>query len=114
MDVFTGARWGELVGRQRHEYDSERRRVEIRTPLKEVGGKVRKKTGRVMIITRMAAADQARKEPTQEGADETAAGTRFVALPPGIAVLYEKLMDSHRDAFALSTPDGGRIPNLVL
>ena len=25
MDFHTGARWGELVGRQRHEYDSEPR-----------------------------------------------------------------------------------------
>ena len=40
MDFYTGARWGELVGRQRHEYDSERRGIESRTPLKEVAGKV--------------------------------------------------------------------------
>lgn len=25
MDVYTGARWGELVGQQWHEYDAERR-----------------------------------------------------------------------------------------
>jgi integrase len=42
MDVYTGARWGELVGQQRHEYDAERRGIEIRSPLKEVGGKVYK------------------------------------------------------------------------
>ena len=42
MDFYTGARWGELVGQQRHEYDSERRGIEIRAPLKEVGGKVYK------------------------------------------------------------------------
>jgi hypothetical protein len=40
MDFYTGARWGELVGRQRHEYDSEKRGIEIRTPLKEVARKV--------------------------------------------------------------------------
>ncbi len=33
---------GELVGQQRHEYDSEKRGIEIRTPLKEIGGKVYK------------------------------------------------------------------------
>lgn len=38
----TGARWGELVGQQRHEYDAERRGIEIRAPLEEVGGKVHK------------------------------------------------------------------------
>jgi hypothetical protein len=42
MDVYTGARWGELVGQQRHEYDSERRGIEIRSPLREVVGKVYK------------------------------------------------------------------------
>ncbi|WP_328616554.1 hypothetical protein OHS18_08585 [Amycolatopsis sp. NBC_00355] len=29
-----------------------------------------------------------------------------MTLPPGIAVLYEKLMDSPRDPSALSTPEG--------
>ena len=33
---------GVRVGQQRHEYDSERRGIEIRTPLKEVAGKVYK------------------------------------------------------------------------
>jgi hypothetical protein len=27
MDAYTGAWWGELVGQQRHEYDSERREI---------------------------------------------------------------------------------------
>ncbi|SEF23468.1 hypothetical protein SAMN05421837_102195 [Amycolatopsis pretoriensis] len=29
-----------------------------------------------------------------------------MALPPGIAVLYEELMDSHREPFVLFTPEG--------
>ncbi|WP_228004742.1 hypothetical protein [Amycolatopsis sp. YIM 10] len=40
LDGYTGARWGELVGQQRHEYDPERRRIRICAPLKEVSGKV--------------------------------------------------------------------------
>ncbi len=27
-------------------------------------------------------------------------------MPPGIAVLYEELMDSHREPFVLCTPEG--------
>lgn len=38
MDHYTGARWGELVGQQRHEYDHERRAIGIQEPLKELGG----------------------------------------------------------------------------
>lgn len=50
----TGARWGELVGQQRHEYDAERRGIEIRAPLEEVGGKVHKGGLRLTTITPMA------------------------------------------------------------
>ncbi len=32
LDFYTGARWGELVGQQRHEYDSEARAIQIREP----------------------------------------------------------------------------------
>jgi hypothetical protein len=109
MDFSTGARWGELVGQQRHEYDSERRGIEIRTPLKEVGGKVCK-GGRKSDDHH---SDDRQRPPTRrgnsrpkEGRTKTPAGTRFVALPPGIAVLYEELMGSHRDPFVLSTPEG--------
>jgi len=109
MDVYTGARWGELVGQQRHEYDSEKRGIEIRTPLKEVAGKVYK-GGRKSDDHH---ADGRQRPPTRrgnsrpkKGRTKTPAGTRFVALPPGIAVLYEELMDSHREPFVLCTPEG--------
>ena len=109
MDFYTGARWGELVGQQRHVYDSERRGIEIRSPLKEVGGKVYK-GGRKSDDHH---ADGRQRPPTRrgnsrpkKGRTKTPAGTRFVALPPGIAVLYEELMDSHREPFVLCTPEG--------
>ncbi len=109
MDVYTGARWGELVGQQRHEYGSEKRGIEIRTPLKEVGGKIYK-GGRKSDDHH---ADGRQRPPTRRGNSrpkngrtKTPAGTRFVALPPGIAVLYEELMDSHREPFVLCTPEG--------
>lgn len=37
MDLYTGARWGELAGQQRHEYDREHRSIAIQKPLKEIG-----------------------------------------------------------------------------
>jgi hypothetical protein len=42
MDLFAGARWGELVGQQAHEYDAARQAINIRTPLIEVGGQLSK------------------------------------------------------------------------
>lgn len=84
MDFYTGARWGELVGQQRHE-------------LKEVGGKVYK-GGRKSDDHH---SDGRQRPPTRRGNSrpkkertKTPAGTRFVALPPGIAVLYEELDDA--------------------
>ncbi|MEU4525719.1 hypothetical protein AB0F52_44215 [Amycolatopsis sp. NPDC024027] len=110
-DFYTGARWGELVGQQRHEYDSERRGIEIRTPLKEVGGKVYK-GGRKSDDHHL---DGRQRPPTRRGNSrpkngrtKTPAGTRFAAPPPGIAVLCEELMDSHREPFVLCTPEGIR------
>ncbi|WP_318780570.1 hypothetical protein [Amycolatopsis roodepoortensis] len=38
LDFYTGSRWGEPVCQQRHEYDSEARAIQIREPLKEIGG----------------------------------------------------------------------------
>lgn len=40
MDAYTGGRWGELAGQQRHEYDRDRRAIAIWQPLKEVSGKL--------------------------------------------------------------------------
>jgi hypothetical protein len=40
MDLYTGGRWGELVGQHRHEYSAERKAIAIREPLKEIGGKL--------------------------------------------------------------------------
>ncbi|WIX75608.1 hypothetical protein QRX50_29400 [Amycolatopsis carbonis] len=44
--------------------------------------------------------------PVRRRANQDSWGTRFEALPCGIAVLYEELMDSHRDPLVLSTPEG--------
>ncbi|MFJ7213498.1 hypothetical protein [Amycolatopsis sp. NPDC098790] len=44
-----------MTEQQRHEYDSEKRGIEIRTPLKEVGGEVYKGGWKMTIITRKSA-----------------------------------------------------------
>lgn len=110
MDAYTGARWGELVGQQHHEYDSEQWEITIRQPLKEVGGKVFK-GGRRIDLDEDEPAEPVggrsrRPRKPKKGRTKTPAGTRRVALPPSIAVLYEELLDSHGHPFVFCTPEG--------
>ena len=122
LDAYTGARWGELLGQQRHEYDAETRTISISQPLKEVSGRLYK-GGRLIDLDsdgpsssaidgeRSRAAGSgppapARRPRTKKGRTKTPAGTRPVELNPGIAVLYEELMDSHPHPFVLCTPEG--------
>jgi integrase len=74
MDLYTGGRWGELVGQQAHE-------LPVPVPTRRRG---RQKRGRT----------------------KTPAGTRTVQLPPGIAELYELLLDNHSNVFVFTTLDG--------
>lgn len=110
LDGYTGARWGELVGQQRHEYDAQQRAIAILQPLKEVGGRVFKggrqvgdETGARVPLPRAGA----RRTRVKKGRTKTPAGTRWVHLPSSIAVFYEELLDSHRHAFVFCTPEGG-------
>jgi hypothetical protein len=110
MDVFTGARWGEPAGRQRHEYDANQRAISIRTPLQEINGKLLK-GGKG--LSQPAAAEvsataqtSARRRGKQRGRTKTPAGTRLVDLPPSIAVFYELLLSSHSNAFIFTTLEG--------
>ncbi len=113
LDFYTGARWGELVGQQRHEYDAEARAIAIREPLKEVGGKLFK-GGRRIDAANLAELGPRPTRPVtprrgkakKKGRTKTPAGTRSVELPPSIAVFYEELMDSHRHPFVLCSAEG--------
>ncbi|WP_342741150.1 hypothetical protein [Amycolatopsis xylanica] len=102
MDAYTGARWGELVGQQRHEYDSAVRAIAIREPLKEFSGRVFKGGKAPAEI----AAPSRRRGKQRKGRTKTPAGTRLVEIPPSIAVFYEELMDSHSHPFILCSPEG--------
>lgn len=42
----------------------------------------------------------------RKGRTKTPAGTRWVDLPPSIAVFYELLLDSHTYPFVFATPEG--------
>jgi hypothetical protein len=109
VDVYTGARWGELVGQQRHEYDAQKKAIGIQAPLKEVGG-VLKKYGRAIAETAVAVpvpwSPRRRGATARKGRTKTPAGTRWVELPPSIAVFYELLLDSHAHPFVFVTPEG--------
>jgi integrase len=109
MDAYTGARWGELVGQQPHEYNDERRDIRIQSPLKEVGGKVFKSGLQAAHVTErpgLPPAGQSRRPKAKKGRTKTPAGTRLVEVPSSIAVFYEELLDSHRHPFVICTPEG--------
>lgn len=116
MDLYTGARWGELAGQQRHEYDRERQAIGIQQPLKEIGGQLFKGGRRVGPGGHIEGAPAATtRKPTRgakakkKGRTKSPAGTRWVSLPPSIAILYETLMDSHDNPFVFCTPDGNAL-----
>lgn len=106
MDAYTGGRWGELAGQQRHEYDSGCRAIAIRQPLKEVSGKLFK--GGVEVVSDGRGLEIARvgRPKVKKGRTKTPAGTRTVELPPGLALLYEELLDGHPHPFVLCTSAG--------
>ncbi|GLZ43629.1 integrase [Actinokineospora sp. NBRC 105648] len=107
FDVYTGARWGELAGQQRHEYDEQTKEISVQAPLKEVGGTL-KKYGTALVDTVPSPQPTRRRHglSARNGRTKTPAGTRGVELPPSIAVFYELLLDSHQHAFAFTSPEG--------
>ena len=113
LDFYAGGRWGELVGQQRHEYDAEARAIQIREPLKEVGGHLYKGGRRIDAASLAELGPRPTRPVTprrgkarKKGRTKTPAGTRLVELPPSIAVFYEELMDSHRHPFVLCSAEG--------
>lgn len=103
-----------MVGQQRHEYDSEAQTIQIREPLKEIGGRLFK-GGRRVDTSRLADLGPRPTHPVtpgrqggraKKGRTKTPAGTRSVKLPPSIAVFYEELMDSHGFPFVLCSAEG--------
>ncbi|WP_246025858.1 site-specific integrase [Saccharopolyspora antimicrobica] len=113
MDAYTGGRWSELVGQQRHEYSRERPAIRIQEPLKELGGKLFKGGRRIGPGGVGAGVPTPSKQKTtrpgrgrKKGRTKTPAGTRDVLLAPSIAALYETLMDSHEHPFIFCTPEG--------
>lgn len=81
--------------------------------MKEVGGKVykggRKSDDDACLDGRNRLPTRRRNSRPKKGRTKTPAGTRFVALPSGIAVLCEELMDSHREPFVMCTPEGSSV-----
>ncbi|GAA3363033.1 integrase [Saccharopolyspora gregorii] len=112
IDLYTGARWGELAGQMRHEYDPDNQAIVIQAPLKEIGGNLFKNGRRVgpggtfedgAISPQVS---RRRGNTRRKGRTKTPAGTRWVALPPSIAVLYETLLASPDHPFTFCTPEG--------
>jgi hypothetical protein len=109
MDLYTGGRWGELAGQHRHEYSAEQKAIAIREPLKEIGGTLLKgarPANGAVDETVITPAASRRRGKGRQGRTKTPAGTRWIELPPSIAVFCEELMDSHRYPFVLCSPEG--------
>lgn len=108
VDLYTGGRWGELVGQQRHEYDRTDQAISIRAPLKEVGGVLTKHGASITKHEPVAQPPSRRNrgKNARKGRTKTPAGTRSVQLPPGIATFYELLLESHQHPFVFTTPEG--------
>lgn len=105
LDLFTGARWGELAGQERHEYDEINKAIGIREPLKEDRGKLFKGGHDVSTVTVGGPGGRSRR--TRRGAGtKTPASTRWVKLSPTMALLYERLLDSHVHRFVFVSPAG--------
>jgi integrase len=108
-DFYTGCRWGELAGQQRHEYDDQKKAIGIQAPLKEVGGVLKKYGKAVAESETVVVAPPSRRRrgaAARRGRTKTPAGTRWVQLPPGIAMFYELLIDSHPQPFVFVAPEG--------
>jgi integrase len=111
IDLYTGGRWSELIGQQRHEYDSTQRAISIKEPLTEVAGILRK-GGKTIGQTEAEAAgvtmapESTRRRGKNRGRTKTPAGTRVVDLPPSIATFYELLLASHSHPFAFVSSEG--------
>lgn len=105
MNLYTGARWGELAGQQRGEYDRTKRSIEIREPLKEVAGRLTK--GMATAATDCQPSNARPRRRVRRGAGtKTPAGTRWVKLPSGVATLYEALIDSVDHPFVFVSREG--------
>jgi Phage integrase family. len=99
MASYTGARWGELAGQTRAEYDRVNRAIRIIEPLTETAG-VLAKGGR--DVSEVPTEGRRRRARTK-----TPAGTRWVQLPPFLAALYEALMASHESRYVFVGRRGG-------
>lgn len=110
VGAYTGARWSEIVGQERHEYREADHALEIRFPLKEVNGKLLKAgveaSQDAPTFARDVTSATRGRRSVKRGRTKTPAGTRYVALPPSVAVIYETLLDSHRYPFVFTSPEG--------
>lgn len=84
MNGYTGARWSELVALRPHDYDEINHAVPVRTPLREVGGKL-----------------ESAPSP------KTPAGKRWIQLPPFLDALYTELIEECAEDYLFSGPRGG-------
>ena len=84
MAHYTGARWSELVVLQPYDYDEVNHAIPVRTPLREVNGKL-----------------EVAKKP------KTPASERWIQLPPFLDLLYTDLIEASEHPYLFTGPQGG-------
>ncbi|MGH3484718.1 MAG: tyrosine-type recombinase/integrase [Nocardioidaceae bacterium] len=111
LNSYTGARWGELAGQTRREYDELNRAIGIIEPLKEINGRLVKGGHDVtehQQSPRKEIANRRRRRSKRGARTKSPAGTRWICLPPSLAQLYELLLDGlpDLDSFAFVSTHG--------
>ncbi len=111
LDVYTGARWGELAGQTVAEYDEVNQALGIFRPLKELNGRLIKGDADVTngdgYVSRSGPGRRSRRAK-RGGRTKSPASERWVQLPPSIATLYESVLGSKAGpgAFVFTSPRG--------
>jgi integrase len=94
LDGYTGGRWGELAGQTSPEYDALRRAIAVFEPLKEVDGRLFKSGTDVTdrVSPSFEPGGRRPRRIKRNARTKSAAGERWVQLPPSIATMYELLL----------------------
>ncbi|MCK2243661.1 MULTISPECIES: site-specific integrase [unclassified Crossiella] len=108
---FSGARWGELAGELRSEYDRDGQRIGITAPLKEVGGELTKRGVNAQDAPDLAEALAEKSRPggakrRKKGRAKTPTSVRWVQMPPSIGSFLDLLLDSHDFPYVFVSPEG--------
>ncbi|MCO1575471.1 site-specific integrase [Crossiella sp. SN42] len=110
---YSGARWGELVGQLRKEYDAAAWTLHLTAPLQEVNGHLFKKgvsADQAPALPAKRLSKQAKRNPKDrkkaKGRAKTPAGERPVTLPEPIGLSVNRLLTLHEEPYLFVSARG--------